>query len=280
MTTNQSPEYLSAEKRYLMAKSKNEKIEALEEMMRTMPKHKSAEKMRANIRSRYKKLKGEIEKEKQQKKGRGFSIAVKKESAAQICLVGTTQSGKSRLLNKLTNVNATTSEFPYTTKMPEIGTLDYKSVKLQVIEIPAIRENFEEIENGTAFLGIIRQADLLILLFKNKKEKEIVENELKKAGIYVPRIIYRGQEKLADEIWKNLNLIKIYTKHPGRKPDTEPLVLRKGSTIKDMAEHIHKDFVKRFKFARVYGKSVKFNGIKVGINHLLADDDIVELHMS
>ena len=106
MSTNQPPEYLAAEKRYSVAKNNREKIEALEEMIRTMPKHKSAEKMRANIRSRYKKLKENIEKERQQKKGRGFQLSVKKEADAQICLVGTTQSGKSMLLNKLTNVIA------------------------------------------------------------------------------------------------------------------------------------------------------------------------------
>lgn len=279
MTTNQSPEYLAAEKRYSAAKSNKEKLEALEEMISAMPKHKSAEKMRANIRSRYKKLKDSIEKERQKKK-KGYCISVKKESSAQIAFVGTTRSGKSVLLNKLTNTHAATSKFPYTTNMPEIGTLDYHGVKLQIVEIPAIRENFSETENGTALLSIIRQADLIVLFFNNESEKKLVESELKNAEINIPRIIYSGQENLADEIWKRLSLVKIYTKHPGRKPDAEPLVLKKGSTIRDMAEHVHKEFVKRFKFARVYGKSVKFGGIKVGINHLLEDDDIVELHMS
>ena len=136
-----------------------------------------------------------------------------------------------------------------------------------------------ELAKGTP-RSIMRQADLLILLFRNDKEKALIENELKKTGIKTPEIIYSNQKSLADEIWKNLNLVKVYTKHPGRKPDAEPLVLKNNSTIKDMAEHVHKDFVKRFKFARVYGKSVKFNGIKVGINHILEDDDVVELHMS
>jgi len=283
MVTNTTIHYQKAELEAKYARTNEEKLAALKKMLSLAPSHKAAENLRADIKRRIAKVKALVEKEKQQKKGKGFSIAVKKESAAQICLVGTTQSGKSMLLNKLTNANSATSEFPYTTKMPQLGTLDYHGVKLQIIEIPAIRENFAEMENGTAFLSIIRQADLLILLFKNDEERKLIENELKKAEINVPRIIYTGQENqenLADEIWKNLNLIKIYTKHPGRKPDAEPLVLKKGSTIKDIAEHIHKDFVKRFKFARVYGKSVKFDGIKVGINHILADDDVVELHMS
>lgn len=280
MVTNTTIYFQKADLEYQYARTNEEKLAALKKMLSFSPNHKGAENLRADIRRKIAKIKEEIAKEKKQRKGKGFQISVKKESAAQICLVGATQSGKSELLNKLTNANAFTSEFPYTTKMPEIGSLDYHGVKLQVIEIPAIRKNFAEIENGTAFLGIMRQADLLILLFRNDKEKTLVENELKKAGINAPKIIYNKQKNLADEIWKNLTLIKVYTKHPGRKPDAEPLVLKKGSTIKDMAEHVHKEFVKRFKFARVYGKSVKFNGIKVGINHLLADDDVVELHMS
>ncbi|MFH0831998.1 MAG: TGS domain-containing protein [archaeon] len=280
MTTNQSPEYLAAEKRYSMAKGNKEKLEALEEMISYMPKHKSAEKMRANIRSRYKKLKDSIEKERQIKKGKGYNISVKKDGDAQIFLVGTTQSGKSMLLNKLTNANTPTSEFPYTTEMPEIGTLDYHGVKLQIVEMPAIRENFPETENGSAFLSIIRQADLIILMFRNEKEKKMLEKELEKEYIDVPRIVYSGQRNIEDEIWQNLNMIRVYTKHPGRKPDAEPLVLKKGSTIKDMAAHVHKEFIHHFKFARVSGKSVRFNGVKVGMNHHLADEDVVELHMS
>lgn len=280
MVTNTTVHFQKAELEAKYAKTNEEKLAALKKMLSLAPGHKGAENLRADIKRRIARLKELIEKERQQKKRKGFSIAVKKEADAQIILVGTTQSGKSMLLNKLTNTNAAVSNFPYTTKMPEIGTLDYRGVKLQIVEIPAIRKNFEEIENGTAFLGIIRQADLVILLFKNEEERKLIENELKKAVIQIPKIIYRGQKNLSDEIWKNLNLIKVYTKHPGRKPDAEPLVLKKGSTIKEMAEHIHKEFVSRFKFARVYGKSVKFNGIKVGINRLLADDDVVELHMS
>jgi ribosome-interacting GTPase 1 len=280
MPANVTLYFQKAQLDYLRAKTNEERLAALKKMLSLAPGHKGGENLRANIRRRIAKLKGFIEKEKRQRKGKGFQIAVKKEGSAQICLVGTTRSGKSILLNKLTNANAETSEYPFTTKMPQVGTFDYKGVKLQIVEIPAIRENFEETEHGLAFLGIMRQADLLILLFKDEKEKRMIENLLEREGISMPRIIYKGQENLGGEIWKNLRLVKIYTKQPHRKTDPEPLVLKKGSTIKDMAEHVHKDFVRRFKFARVYGKSVKFDGIKVGINHALEDDDIVELHMS
>ncbi|MBD3310583.1 TGS domain-containing protein [Candidatus Woesearchaeota archaeon] len=92
--------------------------------------------------------------------------------------------------------------------------------------------------------------------------------------------IQKRLNRLKQEIWQHLGLVKIYTKEPGKKAKmSEPLTLEKGSTIEDMAEHIHKDFIRKFRFARVWGKSAKFEAQRVGLNHRLADDDVVELHM-
>ena len=66
---------------------------------------------------------------------------------------------------------------------------------------------------------------------------------------------------------------------PGKKYNYPPISLKKGSTIRDLASHVHKDFIKSFKFARVWGKSIKHQGSNAGIGHKLADDDIVEIHM-
>ncbi len=66
-STNQSPEYQQAEKKFLQAQSDEERVTCLEEMMRTAPKHKSSDSMRANIRTRYIKLKEKIERIKKQK---------------------------------------------------------------------------------------------------------------------------------------------------------------------------------------------------------------------
>ncbi|MEE3418834.1 MAG: TGS domain-containing protein, partial [Methanosphaera sp.] len=52
---------------------------------------------------------------------------------------------------------------------------------------------------------------------------------------------------------------------------------RKGSTIEDVAHKLHRDFVKNFKYAKVWGKSVKFPGQKVGLEHVLEDHDIVRI---
>ena len=218
-----------------------------------------------------------MEKEKKQKKGKGKKTAVKKEGAAQITLVGTTNSGKSTLLNKLTGAKVEIADYPFTTKKPEVGILNYKGIKLQIIEIPSIFKNLKQTEQGPSFLAIINQSDLVILFFNNPEEKKLLDKEL--SDISTKKIIYDEGKNYEDKIWNSLGLIKVYTKQPGKKPDYPPLALKKGSVIKDLAIHVHKDFIKKFRFARIWGKSARFEGQQVGLNHKLIDEDVVELHM-
>jgi ribosome-interacting GTPase 1 len=76
-----------------------------------------------------------------------------------------------------------------------------------------------------------------------------------------------------------LDIIRVYTKSPGQKPDlTDPIVLDRGSTLEDAATEVHKDFSARLKFARVWG-SGKHDGVMVKRDHVLQDGDIIELHM-
>ena len=90
-----------------------------------------------------------------------------------------------------------------------------------------------------------------------------------------------GIENLKKLIFKSLNLISIYLKEPGKPTDMEePLIMRKDSTISLLCKKLHRDFMSRFRFARVWGKSAKHEGQQVHLNHVLADDDVVELHMS
>lgn len=85
--------------------------------------------------------------------------------------------------------------------------------------------------------------------------------------------------RLKKEIWKKLALMRIYMKKPGSKADLkEPLIVPKGSTILQVCEKIHKEFSKKFRFARVWGSS-KFPGQKVGRDFVLKDRDIIELHL-
>jgi len=87
-----------------------------------------------------------------------------------------------------------------------------------------------------------------------------------------------GLEELKRVIYDSLNVIRLYTKAPGQKPDlTEPVILKKGSTVEDVAEAIHKDFRHKLKYALVWG-SGKFEGQRVKREHVLADGDVIELH--
>jgi small GTP-binding protein len=276
MPTNVTPQYGKAEEAYYKAETNPEKLTCLQKMLQLAPKHKGAENLLKQIKERIAKLKSQMEKEKQAKKS-GHSLAIRKEGAAQIALVGTTNTGKSTLLKKLTGAQVEIASYPFTTKKPVVGTMDYKGVKLQVIEVPAITEKYGESDMGPTYLSIIRNVDLIILLFNTPKEKQLLDLELRE--ISLPRLMYNEQKHLKDDIWKKLGLIKVYTKQPGKVKETPPMAMDKGATVKIIARRVHKDFVKRFKFARIYGKSAKFAGQRVGLGHKLKDDDVVELHM-
>jgi ribosome-interacting GTPase 1 len=88
-----------------------------------------------------------------------------------------------------------------------------------------------------------------------------------------------GLEQLRDGIYKALDVVRVHTKPPGGKADlTEPSVVRRGSTVGDVAETVHKDFARNLKYAQVWG-SGKFNGQRVRRDYILQDGNIVELHI-
>ena len=88
-------------------------------------------------------------------------------------------------------------------------------------------------------------------------------------------------EALKELIFEKLNFIRIYMKEPGKDADTnEPLIIFKNATIENICNKLHKDFISRFKYARIWGVSAKHPGIKVGLKHILKDKDILEVHLS
>ncbi len=113
-----------------------------------------------------------------------------------------------------------------------------------------------------------------------KEEIRRIKHELPSA-VFISSERRIGLEELKDRIIKELDLIRVYTKKVGEEPNLDsPLVLKKGGTVADACRKIHKDFIKKFKFARVWGDSVKFPGQRVGLEHKLKDGDILELHIS
>jgi len=279
MPINATYEYEEAEKKFLSAQTIPEKLKALQEMLTKAPSHKGAEKLRKSIKERIKKYKDLASKEKRTKKGSSF-LSVKKEGAARVCIIGLTNTGKSTLLSKITNAKPMISNIGYATKLPEIGMMDYYGIKIQIVEIPAITKNFNGTKHGSFFISVIRESDLLVITLNKKEEFELIKKELKENDVNKRFIIYDGDsELLKKDIWKSLNLIKIYTKQPGKEKEYPPIAMKKDSTVKDVGMEVHKDFVKKFDYARVWGDSAKHDGSRVGLNHRLVDDDVVEFHI-
>ncbi|MDO8871061.1 MAG: GTP-binding protein [Methanobacteriaceae archaeon] len=85
-------------------------------------------------------------------------------------------------------------------------------------------------------------------------------------------------DNLKDEIFERLKLIRIYLKPQGKKADYEdPLIIREGSTVKDVCGKLHREFVKNFRHANIWGSSVKFESQKVGFDHILNDKDVLRI---
>ncbi len=86
-------------------------------------------------------------------------------------------------------------------------------------------------------------------------------------------------EELKKEIYQLLGIIRVYTKPPGGEPDlTEPVVIKKGSTVEDVALSIHKDFAAQLRYAKIWG-SGKFDGQMVKRDYEVNEGDVIELHI-
>ncbi len=86
-------------------------------------------------------------------------------------------------------------------------------------------------------------------------------------------------EELKKEIYQTLNILRVYTKTPGKEADlTEPVILKKGSTVEEVALSVHKDFAAKLRYAKVWG-SGKFDGQMVKRNYVVNEGDVIELHI-
>ncbi len=87
-------------------------------------------------------------------------------------------------------------------------------------------------------------------------------------------------DEVRRKIYSKLKFIKVYTKPVGKEADfEEPLILKDGCTVGDACDKLHRTFRKRFKYARVFGKSAKFPGQRKNLGHVLMDEDVVEIHV-
>jgi uncharacterized protein len=83
---------------------------------------------------------------------------------------------------------------------------------------------------------------------------------------------------IGSKIFELLDIIRVYTKEPGKEPATDPIVCKPGATVGDLARLIHNDFYERFKYARIWGPAAKFDNEKVGLERILLDGTVIQLY--
>lgn len=85
--------------------------------------------------------------------------------------------------------------------------------------------------------------------------------------------------ELGKRLFEALDLVRVYTREPNASaPSPEPFTIKSGTTVGDLSRQIHTALFRQFRYARVWGKSVSYEGERVGMSHILLDKDIVEIH--
>jgi ribosome-interacting GTPase 1 len=139
MAVNLPPQYHDAEARYKKAQTPEDKLVALKEMWVLLPKHKASEKVQADLKTRISELTDQIEQAKTApKKAAHGSYKFPHQGAGQVVFLGPPNSGKSQLLCKLTKATPAVAPYPFTTREPVPGMMDYEEVRVQLIDLPPI----------------------------------------------------------------------------------------------------------------------------------------------
>jgi ribosome-interacting GTPase 1 len=328
MPTNLPPEYFKIEEQFRQAKTNQEKIALLEDMLSVVPKHKGTDHLRADLRRKLSKLKDASQAK--SKVGRAVSVfSIDKEGAGTAVLVGPANTGKSALVALLTNADPEVAPYPMTTWKPTPGMMPIENIQVQLIDTPPIDREFVESE----LIDLIRRADLVLLIVDLQdfpmeqlestvqflEERRIVPQHnraefpegLRWAGIPFLVLVNKcddenmledyqvfcelleqdwpslpvsaqtgfGVDDMKQTIYNTLNIIRIYSKAPGKSADlNSPFVMEAGSTVEEFAAKVHQDFAEGLKSARVWG-SGDFDGQLVSRDYVLHDGDILELRI-
>jgi ribosome-interacting GTPase 1 len=328
MPTNLPPDYYKAEEQFRKATTNQEKIAWLEEMLAIMPKHKGTDHLKSDLRRKISRLK---EADTQKKGGPGRQVSafhIDKEGAGQVVILGPANTGKSALVNALTNATPEVAPYPFSTWSPTPGMMQFENVQIQLIDTPPLEGEFIEPE----LFNMIRNADMALLVvdlqadpieqIKNTlavlEEHRIIPKHLQadhEGGLrirYLPILGVvnktdnaendadfealcelmegdecplipisvtgkRNFERLKKTIYDELNIMRIYSRPPGKEANFElPFVLGIGSTVEDFAGKVHQDFRENLKYAKVWGSGA-FDGQMVSRDYVLQDGDIIEL---
>jgi ribosome-interacting GTPase 1 len=388
LPTNVTPEFDKQRIIYEETEDLAQRIEELEKLLSLAPRHKGAERMVGDYRKKLATLKAQLEKRRDQEKARrgggGEEGVVRKEGAGQICLIGVTNSGKSSVINAVTNAQLDVGGYPFTTPIPTPAMLTLEDINIQLVEIPGLFKGSHETGIGRQALAVARNTDCIALVIdlsqdidtqmqtilgeldaariRLNKEKSAVriervglgghmiygahnfEGDIEEVKEYlkarrITNIIVRFQklatfEQLVDAMdssvayvramivatkgdtegsqgrfkelekkysnrfdiipisverkenldgmswafYHHLDILRVYTKIPGKKRETKPIVLPEGSVVEDAARKVHKElFVERFRSAVILRDNDKIKRRTVGLNYPLQDGDILQL---
>jgi uncharacterized protein len=240
------------------------------------------------------------------------SIAVRREGAVQVALIGAPNAGKSSLLHALSHVQIKIGNYAFTTLRPVPALTRIGGVLVQLVEIPGLIEGAaEDRGGGRALLGVLRGADAMVYCQDSTApldELLTVRTELAAAEIDLPALLAATKideaqpgaldalqaavpelpvvgvsiiddislERLKEAIWKLTGLMRVYLRHNGAVAE-EPLALEPGATVADVADQIHHHLGAAFRSARLWGPSARFDGQQVGRDHPVQDGDTVEI---
>lgn len=313
MPANLPPHYFAAEKRFRAAKTVVEKVSALEEMLAIMPKHKGTDHLKADLRRKIARLSQSAEKKAATQRA---SMLVEKEGAAQVAVVGMPNTGKSRLVSSVSNASLAVAGYPFTTHRAAPGMMPFENIQIQLIDTPPLTEGAADwwlphlIRRADAIVAVLelnrdpaKQVQAVLADLERKKvplaESRLLfvgnKRDMPGTGDNLPALEEEcrgrfpavavsvetgdGLEEMKRAVYQVLDIIRVYTKAPGKKPEMDdPIILRRGSTLEDAAADVHKDFAARLRYARIWG-SGKHDGNMAKRDHVLQDGDIIELHL-
>jgi small GTP-binding protein len=284
-------------KRRLVGKDGAERIRELRAILTELPGYRNGP--YADLR---KWVEGELDATRTRKKVvHRDSIAVRREGAAQIALVGAPNAGKSSLLQALSAIQIRTGDYAFTTTRPVAATTRLGGVLVQLVEIPGLIEGAAgDRGGGRALLGVLRNADAILFCHacdRPLEELDTIREEVAAAGIELPALLAATKcdeapppkhpelrvlpvsvlddaslERLRDELWAMTGLVRVHLRDGG-----DPVALEPPATVLDVADTIHHELRERCTGARVWGPSARFPGQQVGREYELSDGDTVEI---
>lgn len=154
---------------------------------------------------------------------------------------------------------------------------EYKIISADVVirEDITIDQLIDVLEGNRVYipcLVVLNKADML--------DKNILNSLKIPNSILISAKNQKNFDSLKQSIFEKLGLIKIFMKEVGKKADfEEPVIIRKGATVGEVCNKLHRGFLKRFRFCRIWGRSAKFPGQRFKANHVIEDGDVVQLHL-